>query len=45
MTLSLPGNSKKGHEFSKEYSKEKDIPGVIGRYLEPDERKALSIEY
>jgi hypothetical protein len=41
---SLPGNSNKGHEFSKEYSKEKDIPGVIGRYLEPDERKAL-IEY
>jgi hypothetical protein len=41
---SLPGNSNKGHEFSKEYSKEKDVPGVIGRYLEPDERKAL-IEY
>ena len=33
-----------GHEFRKEYSKDKEIKGVIGPALSADDRKAL-IEY
>jgi mono/diheme cytochrome c family protein len=41
---SIRGNSNKGHEFSKEFRKDKEIQGVIGPALSPDDRKAL-IEY
>ena len=41
---SKPGNSNKGHEFSKEFDPKKEVTGLIGPYLSPDERKAL-IEY
>jgi mono/diheme cytochrome c family protein len=41
---SKPGNSNKGHEFSKEFDPKKEVTGLIGPYLTPDERKAL-IEY
>ena len=38
---SIRGNSNKGHEFSKKYVKDKEITGVIGPYLEPEQRLAL----
>jgi len=38
---SIRGNSNKGHEFSKEFRKDKEITGVIGPALSPDERKAI----
>ena len=41
---SIRGNWNTGHEFRKEYSKEKEIKGVIGPALSPGDRKAL-IEY
>ena len=41
---SIRGNGNRGHEFSNEYSKDKEIKGVIGPALSPDDRKAL-IEY
>jgi mono/diheme cytochrome c family protein len=41
---SIRGNWNTGHEFRKEYSKDKEIKGVIGPALPPDDRKAL-IEY
>ena len=41
---SIRGNSNRGHEFRKDYSKDKEIPGVIGPALSVDDRKAL-IEY
>ena len=41
---SIRGNWNTGHEFRKEYSKDKEIKGVIGPALSPDDRKAL-IEY
>ena len=41
---SIRGNWNTGHEFSKEYSKDKEIKGVIGPALSPGDRKAL-IEY
>ena len=41
---SIRGNWNTGHEFRKEYSKEKEIKGVIGPALSPADRKAL-IEY
>ena len=41
---SIRGNSNRGHEFRKEYSKDKEIKGVIGPALSADDRKAL-IEY
>ena len=40
----IRGNWNTGHEFRKEYSKEKEIKGVIGPALSPGDRKAL-IEY
>ena len=43
LDTSQPGNSNKGHEF-KGAKDDKKGDGVIGRYLEPEERKAL-IEY
>lgn len=41
---SIRGNSNRGHEFRKEFRKDKEITGVIGPALLPEERKAL-IEY
>ena len=41
---SIRGNSNRGHEFRKDYSKDKEIKGVIGPALSEDDRKAL-IEY
>jgi processive rubber oxygenase RoxA-like protein len=41
---SLRGNSNRGHEFRKDFSKDKEIKGVIGPALSADDRKAL-IEY
>jgi hypothetical protein len=43
---SIRGNSNRGHEFRKDFSKDKDkeIKGVIGPALSADDRKAL-IEY
>jgi len=41
---SIRGNWNTGHEFRKEYSKDKEIKGVIGPALSPTDRKAL-IEY
>jgi mono/diheme cytochrome c family protein len=41
---SIRGNSNRGHEFRKDYSKDKEIKGVIGPALSADDRKAL-IEY
>jgi mono/diheme cytochrome c family protein len=41
---SIRGNWNTGHEFRKEYSKDKKIKGVIGPALSPGDRKAL-IEY
>ncbi len=43
LDTSQPGNSNKGHEF-KGAKDDKKGDGVIGRYLGPEERKAL-IEY
>jgi mono/diheme cytochrome c family protein len=41
---SIRGNSNRGHEFRKDYDKNKEIKGVIGPALSADDRKAL-IEY
>lgn len=41
---SIRGNNNTGHQFRKEYDPNKPVKGIIGKYLEPDERKAL-IEY
>jgi hypothetical protein len=41
---SIRGNANRGHEFRKDFSKDKEIKGVIGPALPPDDRKAL-IEY
>ena len=41
---SIRGNSNQGHMFRKDYSKDKEIKGVIGPELSKDDRKAL-IEY
>jgi hypothetical protein len=41
---SIRGNWNKGHEFRKEYNKDKPVTGVIGPALSSDDRKAL-IEY
>ena len=41
---SIRGNSNRGHEFRKDYNKDKEIKGVIGPSLSADDRKAL-IEY
>jgi mono/diheme cytochrome c family protein len=41
---SIRGNSNEGHQFRKEYDENKPVKGVIGKYLEPADRKAL-IEY
>lgn len=41
---SIRGNWNTGHEFRKEYSKTKEIKGVIGPALSRDDRKAI-IEY
>ena len=41
---SIRGNFNTGHEFRKEYSKTREIKGVIGPALSPGDRKAL-IEY
>ena len=41
---SIRGNWNRGHEFRKDYSKDKEIKGVIGPALSADDRKAL-IEY
>src|SRR5207237_2282146 len=41
---SIRGNSNRGHEFRKDYSKDMEIKGVIGPALSADDRKAL-IEY
>jgi hypothetical protein len=41
---SIRGNWNTGHEFRKEFSKDKEIKGVIGPALSPADRKAL-IEY
>jgi hypothetical protein len=41
---SIRGNSNRGHEFRKDFSKDKEIKGVIGPALSADDRKAL-IEY
>jgi mono/diheme cytochrome c family protein len=41
---SIRGNSNRGHEFRKDYSKDKEIKGVIGPALSEGDRKAL-IEY
>jgi mono/diheme cytochrome c family protein len=44
LDTSIRGNSNRGHEFRKDFSKEKEIQGVIGPALSADDRKAL-IEY
>ena len=41
---SIRGNSNRGHEFRKDYNKDKEIKGVIGPELPEGDRKAL-IEY
>jgi mono/diheme cytochrome c family protein len=41
---SIRGNSNRGHEFRKDYNKDKEIKGVIGPELSEGDRKAL-IEY
>ena len=41
---SIRGNSNRGHEFRKDFSKDKEIKGVIGPELSEGDRKAL-IEY
>jgi hypothetical protein len=41
LDTSKPGNHNTGHEFSKEYSKTKHVPGVVGPALSPDERNAI----
>ena len=41
---SIRGNSNRGHEFRKDYDKNKEIKGVIGPELSDGDRKAL-IEY
>lgn len=41
---SIRGNGNRGHEFRKDYDKDKEIQGVIGPALSADDRKAL-IEY
>ena len=41
---SIRGNSNRGHEFRKDFSKAKEIKGVIGPELSEGDRKAL-IEY
>jgi mono/diheme cytochrome c family protein len=41
---SIRGNSNRGHEFRKDFDKNKKIKGVIGPELSADDRKAL-IEY
>ena len=41
---SIRGNSNRGHEFRKDFSKDREIKGVIGPALSADDRKAL-IEY
>ena len=41
---SIRGNSNRGHEFRKDYDKDKEIKGVIGPALSEGDRKAL-IEY
>ena len=41
---SIRGNSNSGHEFRKEFDKNKPVKGIIGPALPPDDRKAL-IEY
>ena len=41
---SIRGNSNSGHQFRKEYDENKPVTGIIGKYLEPKDRKAL-IEY
>jgi processive rubber oxygenase RoxA-like protein len=41
---SIRGNSNRGHEFRKDFNKDKEIKGVIGPELSADDRKAL-IEY
>ena len=41
---SIRGNSNRGHEFRKDYDKNKEIKGVIGPELSEGDRKAL-IEY
>jgi len=41
---SIRGNSNEGHQFRKEYDEKKPVKGVIGKYLEPNDRRAL-IEY
>lgn len=38
---SIRGNSNKGHEFSKEFRKDKEITGIIGPALSPAERRAI----
>jgi mono/diheme cytochrome c family protein len=40
----LRGNSNRGHEFSREYNKDKPVRGIIGEELDADKRKAI-IEY
>ena len=37
----IRGNSNRGHEFRKDFSKDKPITGVIGPALSADDRKAL----
>jgi mono/diheme cytochrome c family protein len=44
LDTSIRGNSNRGHEFRKDFSKDKEIQGVIGPALSADDRKAL-IEY
>ena len=41
---SIRGNSNRGHEFRKDFRKDKEIKGVIGPELSEGDRKAL-IEY
>jgi len=38
---SIRGNSNSGHQFRKEYDKDKPVKGIIGPALSPDDRKAL----
>jgi len=41
LDTSIRGNSNSGHEFSKAYSKDKDVPGLIGGELDEPKRKAI----
>jgi len=41
LDTSIRGNSNKGHKFSKEYSKDKDVPGLIGEELDKKKRQAI----